>query len=50
MVNWKFAKAIDENEEFKINGTNIWNHYWHCVNKKVEVKGPYEGQVYFFKE
>ena len=50
MVNWKFAKAIDENEEFKINGTNIWNHYWHCVNKKVEVKGLYEGQVYFFKE
>ena len=43
MVNWKFAKAIDENEEYKINDTNNWNHYWHCVNKKVEEKGPYEG-------
>lgn len=50
MTDWKFAKAIDENEEFKIDGINIWSHYWHCVNKKVEVKGPYEGQVYFFKE
>ena len=27
---------------------NIWNHYWHCVNKSRR-KGPYEGQVYFFK-
>ena len=50
MTNWKFAKSVDENEEFKIEGLNIWNHYWHCVNKKVEVKGPDNGNVYFFKE
>ena len=50
MAQWKFAKAINENEAFKIDGTNIWNHYWHCVNKKVEVKGPDGGNVYFFKE
>ena len=49
MTNWKFAKAIDENEEFKINQMNIWNFQWHCLNKKVEVLGPYEGQVYYFK-
>lgn len=50
MANWKFAKAIDENEEFRINQLNIWNFYWHCVNKKVEVVGPYEGQIYYFKQ
>ena len=49
MTNWKFAKAIDENEEFRINHLNIWNFPWHCLNKKVEVSGPYEGQVYYFK-
>ena len=38
MAQWKFAKAINENETFKIDGINIWNHYWHCVDKKVEVK------------
>lgn len=50
MTNWKFVRAVDENEEFRIEGINIWNHYWHCVDKKVEVKGPDEGNVYFFKE
>lgn len=50
MTNWKFVKAVNENEEFKIEGLNIWNHYWHCVDKKVEVKGPDNGNVYFFKE
>ena len=50
MTNWKFAKAVNENEEFKIEGLNIWNHYWHCVDKKVEVKGPDNGNVYYFKE
>ena len=50
MSNWVFSKAIDENETYKINGENIWNHYWHCTDKKVEVIGPYEGQMYYFKE
>ncbi|MDV3805997.1 hypothetical protein CMU35_12690 [Elizabethkingia anophelis] len=50
MTNWKFAKALDENEEYKIDGLNTWSFYWNCVNKKVEVKGPYEGHVYYFKE
>ena len=49
MASWKFAKAIVENEEFKVEGQNIWNHYWHCVNKKVEVKGP-DQNTYYFKE
>ena len=50
MAQWKFAKAISENEAFNIDGINIWNHYKNKENKKVEVKGPYEGNVYFFKE
>jgi hypothetical protein len=33
MTHWKFAKAIDENEEFKINQMNIWNFQWHCLEK-----------------
>lgn len=49
MAQWKFVKAIKENEEFKIEGLNIWNHYWHCIEKKVEVKGPDHGNPYFFK-
>lgn len=50
MVYWNFAKAVQENEKCKIDGINIWNHNWHCVNQKVEVKDPIEGQVYYFKE
>ena len=50
MANWKFQKAVDENEECRVDGVNIWNYYWSCVDKRVEVKCPYEGQVYFFKE
>lgn len=50
MSHWKFAKAIRENEEFRIEGLNIWNHYWHCVDKKVEVAGPDGGNIYYFKE
>ncbi len=50
MNHWNFAKAINENETFCIEGLNIWNYHWECTNKKVEVQGPYEGQVYYFKE
>ncbi len=50
MDNWKFAKAIEENEEFKIDGINLWNHYWHCVNQKVEVVEPQKGNTYYFRE
>ena len=47
---WNFAKAIDENETFYIEGLNIWNYNWECVQKKIEVHGPFEGHVYFFRE
>lgn len=50
MDNWKFASYIEVDKEFKIEGINIWNHYWHCSDRKVEVRSPEEGQVYFFKE
>ena len=47
---WKFESFIEVNKEFRIAGLNIWNHYWFCSDRKVEVRGPFEGQLYFFKE
>ncbi|MBS1573299.1 MAG: hypothetical protein JST62_12960 [Bacteroidetes bacterium] len=50
MAQWTFQSIIENNKEFKIKGLNIWNHYWHCSDRKVEVIEPFEGQIYFFKE
>lgn len=50
MTDWKFASFIEVNKDFRVDGLNIWNHYWHCNDRKVEVKGPFEGQVYYFKQ
>lgn len=50
MAEWKFASFIEVDKEYRVEGLNIWNHYWHCSDRKVEVKGPFEGQVYYFKE
>ncbi len=50
MANWKFASFIEVDKEFRVEGLNIWNHYWFCNDRKVEVRSPHEGQVYFFKE
>lgn len=50
MTNWKFASLIEVDKEYKVDGLNIWNHYWHCTDRKIEVRGPFEGQVYFFNE
>ena len=50
MTDWKFASFIEVDKEYRVEGLNIWNHYWHCSDRKVEVKGPFEGQVYYFKE
>ena len=50
MTDWKFASFIEVNKDYKVEGINIWNHYWNCSERKVEVKGPFEGNVYFFKE
>ena len=50
MADWKFASLIEVDKEYKVEGLNIWNHYWHCSDRKVEVRGPFEGQVYYFKE
>jgi hypothetical protein len=47
---WKFASFIEVDKEFKITGLNIWNFYWACSHRKVEVRDPMEGQVYFFNE
>ena len=50
MTDWKFASLIEVDKEYKVDGLNIWNHYWHCSDRKIEVRGPFEGQVYFFNE
>jgi hypothetical protein len=50
MTQWKFASIIENDKEFKVQGLNIWSHYWHCCDRKVEVVEPSEGQLYFFKE
>lgn len=49
-TDWKFASFIEVDKEYKIDSINIWNHYWNCCDRKVEVRGPFEGQVYYFKE
>ena len=50
MKNWKFASLIEEEKEFKVEGINIWNHYWHCSDRKIEVIGPLSGNPYLFNE
>ena len=50
MADWKFTSLIEVDKEYKVDGLNIWNHYWNCSDRKIEVRGPFEGQVYFFNE
>lgn len=50
MKTWKFASIIEIDKEFKINGLNIWNYYWHCTDRKIEVLGPRTGNHYLFNE
>ena len=50
MADWKFASLIEVDKEYKVDGLNIWNHYWNCSDRKIEVRDPFEGQVYFFNE
>lgn len=50
MDQWKFASLIEVDKEYRVEGLNIWNYYWHCSNRKVEVICPFEGSKYFFKE
>ena len=50
MTNWKFASFIEVDKEFKMEGLNIWNHYWFCSDRKIEVLDPNEGQTYYFNE
>ena len=48
MSTWTFKSIIEEDKEFKIDGINIWNHYWHCADRKIEVIGPLSGNPYLF--
>ena len=49
-THWKFADYIEIDKEFKIEGLNIWNHYWNCSDRKIEVIGPRTGNPYLFNE
>lgn len=49
-THWKFASIIEVNKDFKVEGLNIWNFYWHCTDRKVEVRDPFVGDLYCFKE
>ena len=48
MKDWKFASYIEENKEYKIEGINIWNHDWVCIDRKIQVTGPRTGNPYLF--
>ena len=50
METWKFESFIEIDKEFKVNGLNIWNFYWACKDKNVEVRHPEERTLYQFKE
>ncbi len=50
MSEWKFASLIEVDKEYKVDGLNIWNHYWHCTDRKIEVWDPTNGQAYYFNE
>ena len=47
---WKFAAFIEVDKEYKVKGLNIWNFYWHCSDRKIEVISPIEGHIYLFNE
>lgn len=50
MNTWKFASLVEVDKVFKIDGLNIWNFYWHCCDRKIEVISPFERNIYFFNE
>ena len=50
MQNWKFVSLIEVDKEFKIEGINIWNHYWNCSERKIQVINPSNRNVYYFNE
>lgn len=47
---WKFAAIIKVDNMYKVEGLNIWNFYWQCTDRNVEVRDPFEGHLYHFKE
>lgn len=50
MAQWKFASLIEVDKVYKVEGLNIWNYYWHCTKRGIEVVHPHEAHVYFFNE
>lgn len=47
---YHFASLVEVDKEYLIDGCNIWNFYWQCTDRNIEVVGPFEGQRYHFKE
>ena len=50
METYKFTSLIEIDKVFKVEGLNIWNFYWHYSEREIEVRGPFEGNIYFFTE
>lgn len=48
METYEFAAYISVDKEYKLEGLNIWNYYWHCSDRKIEVYSPSDGQIYLF--
>ncbi|MFC6268355.1 hypothetical protein [Frigoriflavimonas asaccharolytica] len=49
-IDYKFSAIIEINDSYEVDGLNIWNFYWHCTDRNVEVRDPFEGHLYHFKE
>ena len=48
-MTWRFVGACFDGQEFKLDGTNVWDHKWtHDHPQKVEVIDPQYGQKFQF--
>jgi hypothetical protein len=49
-MTWKFAGAVGDGEEFKINGVNVWSQKWAPVKGEfADVKDPSYKQDFRFE-
>jgi hypothetical protein len=46
--NWKHIKTIVDNQTFKIDSLNIWDHKWNDTGETIRIKDPRYGQTYNF--
>jgi len=46
---WKFEKTVNDGEEFRIKGINIWDFKWEPTGEKIKIKDPLYGKFYSFE-